>query len=109
MAWALLGIAVVAEVMATLALRGSGGLSRLWPSVVVFAGYGIAFVLLARALRTISVGPAYAIWSGLGTVGAAVGGWLLFAERPTPLTITGMVLIIAGVVVMNLHAAPVHG
>lgn len=109
MAWVLLGAAIGAEVAGTLALRASEGFSKLWPSLVVVAGYGLAFVLLALALKEIGVGPAYATWSGIGTVGAAVGAWLLFDERLSAWSIVGMAMVIAGVLVMNLLGNASHG
>ena len=66
-------LAIAAEVVGTLSLKASDGFSRLWPSVAVVVGYGLAFTLLAFALKTLYVGPAYALWAGLGTVGAALG------------------------------------
>jgi small multidrug resistance pump len=101
MAWFLLLGAIVSEVTGTMALRGSQGFTRLWPSVVVVVGYGAAFVLLAQVLKSIGVGPTYAIWSGLGTVGALAGGYLLFGERLPRMALVGAGLVIAGVVVMN--------
>ena len=89
MAWMLVGLAIAAEVTGTLALRASNGFTRLWPSVLVVVGYAIAFYLLSQSLKTLGVGPVYATWAGLGTVGAALGGYLLFAERLTPLTVVG--------------------
>jgi small multidrug resistance pump len=105
MAWLFLTVAIVAEVAATLALKASDGFTRFWPGVLVITGYGLAFVTLGQALRTIGVGPAYALWSGLGTVGAALGGWLIFSERMPPLTVAGMAVIVTGVVIMNLGGA----
>ena len=87
MPYVLLGLAIVSEVTATLSLRASAGFSRLGPSVLVVAGYLISFVLLAKVLTSLNVGPVYAIWSALGTVGAFVGGALLFGEQASPLTI----------------------
>lgn len=109
MVWMVLGAAIVAEVTATLALRGSDGLTRLWPSALVVAGYSLAFFLLAQALKSLGVGTAYAMWSGLGTVGAAIGGWALFGERLTITAIAGMALVVAGVTVMNLPGRMTHG
>lgn len=105
----MLGAAIVAEVTATLALRGSDGLTRLWPSVLVVGGYGLAFMLLAQALKSLGVGTAYAMWSGLGTVGAAVGGWALFGERLTITVVAGIALVVGGVTVMNLPGRMTHG
>jgi small multidrug resistance pump len=109
MTWILLLVAIAAEVSGTLALRASVGFTRLGPSVVVVLGYVLAFVLLSLTLKRMAVGPAYAIWSGLGTVGAALGGWLLFSERLTPAAVGGIALIVAGVVVMNVGGGVTHG
>jgi len=102
MAWVLLVLAIGAEVVGTLSLKASDGFSKLWPSVAVVVGYGLAFTLLAFALKTLDVGPAYALWAGLGTVGAAIGGWLIFSERLNLLTISGIVIVVIGVVTITL-------
>lgn len=102
MAWVLLVLAIGAEVVGTLSLKASDGFSRLWPSVAVVAGYGVAFTLLAFALKTLDVGPAYALWAGLGTVGAAIGGWLIFSERLSMLTVAGIVIVVIGVVAITM-------
>lgn len=102
MAWVLLVLAIAAEVVGTLSLKASDGFSRLWPSVAVVVGYGVAFTLLAFALKTLDVGPAYALWAGLGTVGAAIGGWLIFSERLSLLTVSGIVIVVIGVVAITL-------
>lgn len=81
---ALVAGAIVSEVMGTLALRASHGLSRPGPTALVVIGYAAAFILLAQALKTLNVGPVYAVWSGLGTVGALAGGVLLFGEQLRP-------------------------
>jgi small multidrug resistance pump len=78
--WLFLGIAIVAEVTATSALKASEGFSRLWPSAVVVLGYGVAFYFLSLTLRTVPVGVAYAIWSGLGVVLVALLSWWLFGQ-----------------------------
>lgn len=105
MAWVLLGLAIAAEVVGTLSLKASDGFSRLWPSVLVVVGYAAAFALLGLALRSLQVGVSYAIWSGLGTVGAAVGGLLLFGERLPLLVIAGVGVVVAGVVMITLGEA----
>lgn len=99
--WVFLGIAIVAEVIATSALKSSEGFSRLWPSLLVVAGYGLAFVFLALTLKTIPIGVAYAVWAGMGIVLIAVVGVVLFGQKLDAPAIVGMGLIIAGVVVMN--------
>lgn len=108
MAWILLLAAIASEVTGTLALRASQGFTRLLPSLVVVVGYALAFVLLAQSLRQLKVGPAYAIWSGLGTVGAGVGGMLLFSERLTGWTVAGMVLVVLGVVLISFGGGASH-
>ncbi|SNS54076.1 DMT family transporter [Actinomadura mexicana] len=102
MPFVLLGLAIAFEVTATLAMRASDGFTRLGPSLIVVAGYLISFVLMAKALTSLNVGPVYAIWSALGTIGAFAGGVLLFDEPVKPVTIAGAAIIVLGVVVMNL-------
>ncbi|SFM20471.1 DMT family transporter [Marinobacter zhejiangensis] len=105
--WVYLVIAIVAEVIATTALKSSDGFSRLLPSIVVVAGYSVAFYCLALALRTIPVGVAYAIWSGVGVVMVTILAWVFFGQRLDLPAIAGMGLIIAGVVVMNVFSQTV--
>ncbi|OEY67262.1 DMT family transporter [Marinobacter sp. X15-166B] len=100
--WLFLLTAIVAEVVATSALKSSEGFSRLWPSLIVVLGYGIAFYFLSLMLRTIPVGVAYALWSGIGIVLISVVGWLAFGQRLDAPAVVGMALIIAGVLVMNV-------
>jgi len=104
-AWLLLVLAIAAEVCGTLSLKASEGFSRLWPSLGVVAGYAVAFTLLSFALKTLDVGPAYALWAGLGTVGAALGGWLVFSERLSALTLVGIVVVVVGVVAITMGEA----
>lgn len=107
--WVFLAMAIVAEVVATSSLKASEGFSRLWPSLVVVVGYGVAFYLLGLALRTIPVGTAYAIWAGLGIVLVAAAGWLVFGQKLDAWGIVGMVLIVSGVFVLNvLSKTSVH-
>jgi len=108
MPYVLLAFAIVAEVAATLSLRGSEGLSKPGPTVVVVIGYLLSFALMAKALTSLNVGPVYAIWSALGTVGAFAGGVLLFDEPVRPVTIAGAAIVVAGVVVMNLGGGIGH-
>lgn len=101
-AWLLLAGAIAAEVVGTSALKASDGFTRLWPSALVVLGYALAFYLLALTLRSIPVGVAYAIWSGLGTVLIALIGWWLFGQRLDAFALAGIGLIVAGVLLMNL-------
>ena len=95
-------IAIVAEVIATSALKASEGFTRLGPTAMVVVGYGVAFWLLSLTLRTIPVGVAYATWSGLGIVLIAIVGWLAFGQKLDAWAVLGMSLIVAGVLIMNL-------
>ncbi len=97
-----LAIAIVAEVIATSALKASDQFSRLVPSAIVVLGYGVAFYFLALCLRTIPVGVAYAIWSGLGVVLVAVIGYFVFDQKLDPAALVGIGLILSGVLVINL-------
>ncbi|MBP1688984.1 MAG: QacE family quaternary ammonium compound efflux transporter [Deltaproteobacteria bacterium] len=100
----ILGAAIVSEVIATSALKASDGFTRLWPSVVTAIGYLISFYLLSLALKAMSVGVAYAIWSGLGIVLIACIGWAVFGQKLDLPALLGMALIIAGVAVINLFS-----
>ncbi len=102
MGWLFLAGAIGTEVAGTLALRALADGFRWAPAVVVTVGYATSFVLLALALRSVNVGPAYAIWSGVGTAGVAVLGVLLFAERINGVGVVGLVLIVTGVAVLSL-------
>lgn len=100
--WILLGLAIAAEVVGTSALKASEGFSKLWPSAIVVLSYGAAFYLLSLTLRTIPVGIAYAVWSGVGVVLIALIGWLVFGQKLDGAGLLGMGLIVAGVLVLNL-------
>ncbi|MEV7331514.1 multidrug efflux SMR transporter [Micromonospora sp. NPDC093244] len=102
MAYVLLGIAIAAEVLATSLIKSTAGFSRLWPTVGCLAGYGVAFLLLAQAVKEIPVGVAYALWSGLGTAAIVAIGAVFLGESVGPVKLTGIALIIAGVVIVNL-------
>lgn len=102
MHWVYLMIAILAEVAATSALKASEGFTRLWPSVIVVLGYGAAFYFLSLTFRTIPVGVAYAVWSGIGIVLISLIGWIVYRQSLDVPTIIGIALILAGVVVINL-------
>ena len=107
MAYLYLGIAIVAEVIATSALKASEGFTRLGPSLVVLLGYGIAFFFLSLTLRTIPTGIAYAIWSGIGIVLISAVGWVWFKQTLDLPAIIGLGLIILGVVVVQVFSKTV--
>ena len=102
-----LSVAIVAEVIATTALKSSEGFSRLVPSAIVVAGYAVAFYFLSLTLTTIPTGTAYAIWSGAGIVLISLLGWLVHRQALDLPAILGMGLIVAGVVVINLFSKSV--
>jgi small multidrug resistance pump len=103
--WLILMLAIVAEVVATSALKASEGFTRLWPSTLVVVGYAVAFYSLSLVLKAIPVGVAYAIWAGLGVVLVTLVAWLLYGQRIDLPGLIGIGLIIAGVVVLNLFSS----
>jgi small multidrug resistance pump len=102
--YALLAIAIVAEVIATSALRASDGFTRWLPAVVVLLGYGISFYMLSLTLKSIPVGIVYAIWSGVGIVLITLVALVMYKQVPDLPAIAGLGLIVAGVVVLNLFS-----
>ena len=107
MGYLYLSIAIVAEVIATSALKASEEFTRLGPSVLVIAGYGAAFYFLSLVLKSIPIGVAYAIWAGMGIVLIAIVGALFFKQIPDAPAILGMLLIVSGVVVINMFSKTV--
>lgn len=99
-----LAIAIVCEVVATSALKASHGFTRLWPSLIVVAGYVCAFYFLSLTLRTMPVGVAYAIWCAAGIFLVTLIAWVLYGQRLDWPAIVGMGLIVAGVVVLNVFS-----
>lgn len=102
-----LGIAIVAEVVATSALKASEGFTRTGPSLIVAIGYGVAFYFLSLVLKTVPMGVAYAVWSGVGIVLIAVIGWLLMKQPLDLPALLGIGLIVAGVAVIQLFSKTV--
>jgi len=102
--WVFLSIAIISEVIATSCLKASEGFTRFWPSVVVVIGYLLAFYLLSLTLKTIPVGIAYAVWSGVGIVLIAMVGWLFLGQKLDMPAIIGLVFIITGVMVINVFS-----
>ncbi|EYT80458.1 DMT family transporter [Streptomyces andamanensis] len=105
MGYLFLAGAIAAEVAGTTAMKYSEGFSRLGPSVLTALGYLISFGLLAQTLKTLNVGTAYAIWSGIGTAAIAAIGVAFLGEGMTLTKAAGVALIIVGVVVLNLGGA----
>ncbi len=102
MAWFLLFIAGLAEVVWAVAMKESDGFSRLWPSVITFAFMAVSVYLLGLSMRTIPLGTAYVIWTGIGAVGAFVVGLFYFHEPASALRLVAAALIVSGLVLMKL-------
>ena len=104
MAYAVLTIAIVFEVIGTSLLMASQQFTRLWPTAGMAAAYLVSFYFLSQALNHLPLGIAYALWSGLGIVLTAGIGMFVFRQVPDAAAVIGIGLIIAGVLVINLFS-----
>ncbi len=104
MAYLYLFFAIIAEVIATSALKASDGFTKVYPTMIVVIGYALAFYMLTLVLKTIPIGITYAIWSGFGIVLLAIVGMLFYKEIPDTPAIIGMGLIIVGIVIIHLFS-----
>jgi quaternary ammonium compound-resistance protein SugE len=104
MAWVLLGLAGLLEIGWAVGLKLSEGFSRFWPSMLTLAAMAASLFLLGLALRSLPVGTAYAVWTGIGAVGTAAFGMLVLGEPATALKIGGVALIAAGIAMLKLSA-----
>ncbi|MGE8546064.1 quaternary ammonium compound efflux SMR transporter SugE [Alcaligenes sp. Marseille-Q7550] len=104
MAWFLLVLAGLFEVVWAYAMKQSDGFSRLVPSVVTLVTMIISFALLSVAMRSLPLGTAYTIWTGIGAVGAFLVGILVLNELASPMRIAAAVLIISGIILMKLSS-----
>ena len=95
-------IAIVAEVIATSALKASEGFTKTLPSVIVVAGYGVAFYCFSVTLKTVPVGIAYAVWAGLGIALITVVGWIAFKQVLDFPAIIGILFIVLGVAILTM-------
>lgn len=102
--YAWLALAIAAEVTGTLFLAASDQMTRAWPTAACLAFYALSFWLLAGSLRTIPVGVAYAIWSGLGITLIALFGRVALGQRLDAAALVGMALIVGGVLVIQLFS-----
>ncbi len=107
MHWLYLGTAIVAEVIGTSFLKSSEGFTRVLPSLVVIVSYAAAFYLLSLTLKTLPVGIAYAVWSGVGVALIAAIGAVVFGQTLDLAGIAGIALIVAGVIVINVFSTSV--
>jgi small multidrug resistance pump len=105
--WLFLAMAIISEVIGTSALKASEGFTRLYPSLLVASGYVVAFFFLSLTLRTMPVGVAYAIWSGVGVALITLIGRFWFGQMLDLAAYLGIGLIVAGVIVMNVFSKAV--
>jgi quaternary ammonium compound-resistance protein SugE len=104
-AWVFLVVAGLLEVVWALLMKQSAGFTRLWPSVGTLAFMGASFALLSFAMRTLPLGTAYVVWTGIGAVGAFVVGMLVLNEPASLLRILAAVLIVSGLVLMKVTSS----
>jgi quaternary ammonium compound-resistance protein SugE len=102
MAWLLLTVAGVFEIGWAIGLKYTAGFTRLWPTVGTVASMVVSLGLLGLALRTLPVGTAYAVWTGVGTIGTALLGIALFDESADPVRLGCIGLILAGIIGLKL-------
>ena len=102
MAWWMLVVAGLFEIGWAIGLKYTEGFTRLWPSAATVAAMVVSIVLLAFAMRTLPVGTAYAVWTGIGAVGTVILGIVLFGEPATALRLGCIGLILAGIVGLKL-------
>jgi small multidrug resistance pump len=106
-AYLFLGVAIIAEVIATSALKASENFSRPVPSIITVLGYVVAFSFLSLTLKTMPTGIAYAIWSGVGIVLITIVSWVLFKQHLDLAAMVGLGFIITGVIVINTFSQSV--
>jgi small multidrug resistance pump len=100
----ILFFAVLSEVIATTSLKFSEGFTKLVPSIIVVVGYGLSFYLLSMTLKVMPIGIAYALWSGIGITLTVILGKIIWNESLDWARITGIILIIMGILVINLFS-----
>jgi small multidrug resistance pump len=106
--WLMLGVAVVVELVGTMALKASHGFTELPPSLLFLFAFAISFYLGSQIVNRLPLGTVYAIWAGAGTALTAVSSALVFGEMLSLAQVCGIASIVAGVVVLNLATAGPH-
>ncbi|MEP6145774.1 MAG: SMR family transporter [Nisaea sp.] len=104
MAYLFLALAILAEVIGTMALKATNGFTVILRSAIVLVAYGAAFVLLSFCLREIPVGIAYGIWAGIGIVLVTVAGAFIYKQIPDLPAVIGLLLIVSGVTIIHLFS-----
>ena len=102
MAWVYLLIAGLLEIVWAYFMKQSAGFTRLWPSVATLAFMGVSFALLSLAMKSLPMGTAYVVWTGIGAVGAFVVGVVFLQEHLSPLRVLAALLVLAGLVLFRL-------
>jgi quaternary ammonium compound-resistance protein SugE len=105
MAWVLLVVAGLLEVGWAIGLKYTEGFTRPWPSIFTIVAMVLSMVLLAVAMKSLPVGTSYAVWVGVGAIGTAILGMILFGEPATPGRLTSLGLIVVGIVGLKLASA----
>ncbi|MGH6952484.1 MAG: quaternary ammonium compound efflux SMR transporter SugE [Vitreimonas sp.] len=103
-AWIMLGLAGLFEIVWAIGLKYADGFTKPWPSAITIAAMIVSMYLLALAARTLPIGTAYAVWTGIGAVGAALLGMMLFAESANLVRLGCIGLIVAGIVGLKLSS-----
>lgn len=104
MAWFVLVLAGLFEIVWAFTMKQSEGFTKLWPTAITLVAMMISFGLLSYAMRTLPLGTAYTIWTGIGAVGAFLVGILVLGESASPMRLIAAVLIVAGLVMMKLSS-----
>lgn len=104
MSWIILVVAGLLEVVWAIGLKYTHGFTRLTPSIITVTAMIVSIALLSWAMRTLPVGTAYAVWTGIGAVGAAITGILLLGESTSLARIASLALIVAGIIGLKLSA-----
>ena len=102
MAWFILTVAGLVEIVWAFSMKLSDGFTRLWPSVITLLAMLASFFLLSTAMRALPLGTAYTVWTGIGAVGAFIVGIIMLGESVSPLRILAALMIVGGIILMKL-------
>lgn len=105
MSWTILFFAGLLEVIWAIGLKFTDGFTRLIPSILTLVAMAGSFYLLSLSIRTLPLGTAYAVWVGIGAVGAAIGGVVIFHEVLSVLKVVSLLLVVAGIIGLKISSA----
>jgi len=108
MKWIYLSVAIIAEVIATSALKESQGFTKTIPSLITILGYGVAFYFLSLTLKTLPIAISYAVWSGVGISLLLIIGYLRYGQSISFGSIIGILFIIMGIILINFFSKSIH-